>query len=117
MFNPVRHGAMALAMLSLPVLFGCGNSQHAATGLAATGVVAPPGPKFSLDTPVDRIAANERGKAILERDLPGLMSNKSYVLFDDMSLSQIATVSGGRLTEAKLDSVKADLSAISAPAP
>jgi hypothetical protein len=115
MFSP-RRGAITFAMLGLPLLAGCGNSQHVGA-LAATGAVKTPMPQFSLDTPVDRIAANERGKAILERDLPGLMSNKSYVLFDDMSLSQIATVSGGRLTEAKLDAVQADLSQLSAPAP
>ena len=37
------------------------------------------------------------------------MASQSYILFEDMSLSQIATVSGGRLTKAKLDVVQADL--------
>jgi hypothetical protein len=64
---------------------------------------------FSLNTPVDTIAANQRGKAVLDRDVPGLMASRSYVLFDDMSLAQIATFSGGELTKTKLDLLQADL--------
>jgi len=41
------------------------------------------------------------------------MASRSYVLFDDMSLTQIATVSGGRLTKTKLALVQTDLSQLS----
>jgi hypothetical protein len=68
---------------------------------------------FTLNTPVDRIAADPRGKAVLDRDVPGLMANKDYPMFDDMSLSEIALVSGGRLTRSKLALVKSDLIQIS----
>lgn len=68
---------------------------------------------FSLDTPVEKIAADDRGKAVLVRDLPGLMASPSYLLFDDMSLSQIATLSSGQLTKTKLALVEADLSQLS----
>ena len=64
---------------------------------------------FSLDTPVDKIASNPDGNAILKRDMPGLMTNPSYLLFADMSLSQIASLSGGRLPKTTLDQVQADL--------
>jgi hypothetical protein len=76
-------------------------------------VAAAPRPNFSLDTPVDVIAANPKGKAVLDHDIPGLMASRSYVLFDDMSLTQIATVSGGRLTKTKLALVQTDLSQLS----
>jgi hypothetical protein len=72
------------------------------------------GPTFSLDTPVEKISADPRGKAILDRDVPDLMASRRYVLFEDMSLSQIATLSGGRLTKAKLDLIEDDLSRLSA---
>jgi hypothetical protein len=102
MFAPFRYATM---LFSLASIAGCAQ---------ALAPAAKP-PYFSMDTPVDRIAADQRGKAVLDRDLPGLMASRSYVLFDDMSLSQIATLSGGKLTETKLALVQADLSLISGP--
>lgn len=102
MLLPFRYAAMALSLASVT---GCAQAP------------APKPPVFTLDTPVDRIAADARGKAVLDRDLPGLMASRSYALFDDMSLSQIATVSGGRLTKQKLGRVQADLSQLPAPPP
>ncbi len=72
-----------------------------------------PAPKFTVQTPIDRIAANERGKAVLDRDVPGVMSNPHYELFCSMSLSQLATLSGGQLTKTKLNQVNADLAELS----
>jgi hypothetical protein len=113
MFKPLRHGAMAFLTLGLPSLSGCSNG-HA---VASAGIVKTAAPSFSLDTPVDRIAANERGKAILNRDLPGLMASSSYLLFDDMSLTEIASLSGGLLTKTKLDLVQDDLTQLSRQSP
>jgi hypothetical protein len=91
----------------------------AAGFLALAGCVQGPAPAvskmFSLDTPVEKIAADGRGKAVLDRDLPGLMASRQYVLFEDMSLAQIASLSSGQLTSAKLDVVAVDLAGISAP--
>jgi hypothetical protein len=105
MFPPFRYAAMGFSLASLA---GCAQ---------ALAPAVPRPPSFSLDTPLDRIAADQRGKAVLDRDLPGLMASRSYLLFDDMSLSQIATVSGGKLTQTKLDRVRADLSRLSDPPP
>jgi hypothetical protein len=100
----------------LVCLAGCSAPRPAAVALPEA--LAAPAPAFSLNTPVDVIAANPGGKAVLDRDVPGLMASKSYMLFDDMSLSQIAEVSSGQLTQAKLDLVEADLSKLpGAPTP
>lgn len=113
--------AVALAILFPVLLCGCSPASPK-PGLAANVPLAKPAsiqarpaaPRiFTLDTPVYRIAADPQGKAVLDRDIPGLMANKNYPLFDDMSLSQIALVSGGRLTKSKLDLVKSDLVQIS----
>ncbi len=109
MFKPLRYSVIAFAALGPALLVGCG-AQKPPAATASSSLAAVPGPTFSLDTPVEHIAADPRGKAILNHDVPGLMASPSYLLFDDMSLSQIATVSGGRLTKAKLDVVQADLS-------
>jgi hypothetical protein len=98
-----RYGAMVLLPLCLAALPGCSGQRTSAAGHV---------PPFSLNTPVKTIAADEHGKAVLNRDVPGLMASQSYILFDDMSLAQIATVSGGQLTKAKLDLVQADLAGL-----
>ncbi len=74
-----------------------------------------PGAGFTLDTPINVIAANAQGKAVLMHDLPGVMTNPKYPMFSDMSLSQLASLSSGRLTPAKLAVVQADLAKIPGP--
>jgi hypothetical protein len=112
MFKPLRYRVMSFAALSPALLLGC-SAQKPIADTGSQNLTATLGPAFSLDTPVEHIAADPRGKAILDHDVPGLMASPSYLLIDDMSLSQIATVSGGRLTKAKLDVVQADLSQLS----
>jgi hypothetical protein len=106
-----RRGSLALVVLGPTILLGC-SSGKPVTARAPQGAAARP-TAYSLDTPLDRIAADKRGKAILDRDLPGLMTSRSYVLFDDMSLTQIAMMSGGRLNQTKLNLVEADLAQLS----
>jgi len=101
---------LAVALLALP---GC--APHMAQVMPPLHLAHATPPRlsqkpFSLDTPVERIAADQRGKAILNRDVPGLMSNKYYLLFEDMSLSQLASLSSGQLTQSRLHLVEADLS-------
>jgi hypothetical protein len=99
-------------MLGPTILLGCSSGKPVTTAGAPHGVTARP-TAYSLDTPLDRIAADKRGKAVLDRDLPGLMASRSYLLFDDMSLTQIAMMSGGRLNQTKLNLVEADLAQLS----
>jgi hypothetical protein len=106
---------LALVALSSVILLGC-SSGHSGATQAATQASNDPSsgqPVYSLNTPISHIAADKRGKAILEHDLPGLMANRSYPLFDSMSLSQIAVMSGGRLSQSKLNLVKAHLAQLS----
>lgn len=108
-------GATSLAVLAPALITACSASPK--TGMAANTSASPASKAaFTLDTPVERIAADPRGKAVLDRDVPGLMASKSYPLFDDMSLSQIALLSHGRLTKTKLALVRSDLVQISSPA-
>ncbi len=117
MFVTVRYSVAAFLTLNLASLSGCGAGPKPVPAMAASATVKAPNPEFSVNTPLDIIAANPNGKAVLLHDLPGLMASRSYILFDDMSLSQIAPLSGGHLTTAKLDVVQADLSQLSHPPP
>ncbi len=100
MSSSLRRGFLALVVVGPAFLVGC----HADPPVTAPGRQA-----YSLNTPICNIAANKQGKAILERDLPGLMASRSYPLIDGMSLTQLATMSGGRLSQSKLQLVQADL--------
>ena len=109
MFEAFRNRAATLLVLSCACLGGCASPVKPIPLAAVAPAAAPPVEVFSLDTPVHIIAANPSGMAVLQQDIPRLMASKSYLLVDDMSLSQIASVSGGRFTTAKLNQLELDL--------
>lgn len=76
--------------------------------------VTPPAPviKFSLDTPIAELIADRRAKAVLDKDLPGLSFDKNLDKFIHMNLRQLQPQSDGRLTDALMEQVGADLAAI-----
>ncbi len=117
-----RFGASAvgLAILAPAILSACSPAPKPNLALNSPVVTAPlisakpVKPRvFTLNTPVDHIVADPRGKAVLDRDVPGLMASNQYPMFEDMSLSEIAMLSHGRLSKSKLDLVKSDLVQIS----
>jgi hypothetical protein len=111
MIHFFRHWLTLFGLVGLTSLGGCVTAAppHSPVPVPAAAVE----PVFTLDTPIDQITADPHGKAVLERDLPGLMASPHYLLFSGMSLSQLAPLSGGHLTPAKLLRVKADLAALS----
>lgn len=68
--------------------------------------------KFDLDTPIETIAADPKGKAVLDTDLQNITSHPMYDQFKQMSLAQVQPMSQGALTDAAMAKVKADLAAI-----
>ncbi|MCT2557839.1 hypothetical protein N0B51_02465 [Tsuneonella sp. YG55] len=68
--------------------------------------------KFTLDTPIAAIAADEKGKAILEANLPGLTTHEHFEMFKGMSLNQLAPMAGDRMPAEALAKVKADFEAL-----
>jgi hypothetical protein len=75
---------------------------------------------YTLDTPIEQIAAMPAGDAILRKDIPGLLENSSYPMFKAMSLKLVARLSGGRLTADTLAETQADLAKLpptATPAP
>lgn len=91
-----------------------------AAPLAAQTAPAPAAPatttastaKFSLDTPIETIAADPKGKAVLDTDLQNITAHPMYDQFKSMSLAQVQPMSQGALTDAALAKVKVDLEAI-----
>jgi hypothetical protein len=66
-------------------------------------------PIYTLQTPVETIAADPAAAAVLNRDLPGLLTNPSYATFKTMSLKQMQEASGGDLSVVEINKALADL--------
>ncbi|MGN7998107.1 hypothetical protein [Sphingomonas sp. 22176] len=96
-------GAIAAAMLS-PAAMAQQTPAPAAAPAAAT--------KFSLDTPIETMLADEKAKAVLDTDIPGLSSHPALDQFKAMSLRAVQPFSNGALTDEMLKKVETDLAAI-----
>ena len=68
--------------------------------------------KFTLDTPIQDIVADAQGKAVLDKDLPGLTGLQQYDMFKALSLKQVQAYSEGKLTDELLAKTAADLAPI-----
>ncbi len=96
-------GACAL-VLSGCATFRGGDSHTAAAGRA--------GSALSIDMPVGAICASPDGRAVLDRDLPGLSTHPDFAMFKSMSLKTLAAMSNGKITPSELAKVQADLAAL-----
>lgn len=80
-------------------------------GLAfASGALAQA--KLNLDTPIEQIVANPAGKAVLDKDAPGLTNHPMYDQFKSMSLKDLAPMSQGKLDDAALKKIGDDLAGV-----
>jgi hypothetical protein len=103
-----------LAMMAAPAL-----AQTTTTATAPTAAPAPAADasavataKFTLDTPIEAIAADPAGKAVLEADFPGMLTHQYYDQFKGMSLAAVQPMSDGHITDEQLAKAKVDLAAI-----
>ena len=68
-----------------------------------------PAPSFTQSTPVEVMAADPAAAAVLNKDLPGLLTDPNYPIFKSMSLKQMQRASGGELSVVDVDKTVADL--------
>ena len=76
-----------------------------------TASVSSPAP-YTRDTPVEILAADPAAAAVLNKDLPGLLSDPQYPMFKRMSLKTMQDASGGDLSSVDVDKTVADLQAL-----
>ena len=85
----------------------------AAPALAQTPAPAPAaaaaGALSVEKTPIETLVANPAAKAVLDKDLPGLTTHEAYDQFKAMTLTQVAPMSQGAITDEALKKVQADL--------
>jgi hypothetical protein len=90
--------ALALAFAA-PVL--AQDHDHAAHAAAT----------LTVDAPIEALAADAKGKAILDAEFPGITAHPMYDSFKAMSLKQVAPMSNGVVTDEKIAKVAAGLAA------
>ncbi|WP_447728284.1 hypothetical protein [Sphingomonas koreensis] len=79
---------------------------------AAPADAAKPAAKFSLDTPIGELLANEAAKAVLDKELPGLTQLPQLEMIKGLSLKQLQPYSDGKLTDELLVKTETSLAAI-----
>jgi hypothetical protein len=75
----------------------------------------PPGP-LGLNSSIEAICATPAGKAVLDRELPGLTARPEFPMFKAMTLKQLEPMSRGHITDAVLAKIAADLEMLNADA-
>ena len=99
--------AAALAVVSAPALAQTAPApahQHAAAHSAAP----------TIEAPIKDLLAQEGTAAVLEKHLPGLSKHPMLEQFQDMTLGQVAPLSGGAVTPEVIEAIDADLKALPA---
>jgi len=67
---------------------------------------------YSADTPVEKLAADPAAAEVLNKDIPGLLSDSQYAMFKGMSLKQLRRASNGELSTETVDKTVSDLQAL-----
>lgn len=93
----------ALATLAAVPAF----AQAPATTTTTTTTTTAAGPMSVDKTTIGAIWANPAGKAVLEKQVPGIEQYMDQI--KDMTLAQVAPMSQGAIDDAKLKAIQADL--------
>jgi len=91
---------------------GAASAQSSTTTTTTTTTTAAPATGLSLDTPIQDIAAVPAGKAVLDKDIPGLLTHPAYDQFKSMSLKEVQPMSQGAITDDMMTKTGADLAAL-----
>lgn len=100
----MRH-TFTLTLISLFALVGCAQT------LPDPNHQRDPA-RFTLDTPIEQLAANEEAASVLRKDIPGLLEDKHYPMFSSMSLRVIGALSNGDISAQTLAQTEADLRSV-----
>jgi len=87
-------------------------AQDASQAKPATGTAPAAEGKFSLDTPLQDIVADEKGKAVIDKHFPGMIAMPEYEMFKAISLNQLKPYANGKITDEMLAAAAADLAQI-----
>ena len=105
------------ALMAAAPAFAQGTTAPApAPAAPAPAPAAPAAPasdaKFNLDTPLQDIVADEKGKAVIEKHFPGMIALPEYEMFKAISLTQLQPYTNGKITDEMLAVTAKDLAEI-----
>lgn len=67
---------------------------------------------LSVDLPIKDLLANDKSKAVLEANLPGISTRPDLPSFESLTLAQVAPYSGGLVNDEVIAKIAAGLAAI-----
>lgn len=102
---------VAALMVAAPA-FAQGTDAAPAAPAPATDAAPASDAKFNLDTPLQDIVADEKGKAVIEKHFPGMIALPEYEMFKAISLTQLQPYSNGKITDEMLAATAKDLAEI-----
>lgn len=105
--------AAALASIALAAVAGNAVAQSQ-TPPPPAPAPAPATARPTIASPIKDLIANSQTRAVLEKHLPGVSQHPALPQFQDMTLAQVAPVSGGVVTPAIIAAIDADLKALPA---
>ena len=68
----------------------------------------------TISSSIKDLLANPATAAVVEKHLPGVSQHPALPQFQDMTLGQVAPLSGGAVTQATIDAIDTDLKALPA---
>ncbi|MEP9400670.1 hypothetical protein [Sphingomonas sp. VNH70] len=82
-----------------------------AAPVALTAQTSPAAPAAAptIDSSIETIAADPRGKAILDAVFPKMLEHESYPMFKGMTLKQVQPYANGRITDEQVAKVAVEL--------
>ena len=98
--------AIAASMLLVSSAWAFGQT------MTATDTATPAPISYSENTPIETLASDPAAAAVLNKDLPGLLTDAQYPIFKAMSLKAVQQASGGDLSAEDLHKTVADLQAL-----
>ena len=101
--------AAALAALSTAAVAQTAPAQDHSAHAAAPAAALP-----TIDSSIKDLLANPTTAAVVEKHLPGVSQHPALPQFQDMTLAQVAPMSGGAVTPAIIEAIDADLKALPA---
>lgn len=94
--------AIALTFVAAPVM-AADTAAPVAPAAAA---------KFTVDMPIEAIAADPKAKAVLDAVFPGMTTHAMYEQFKGMTLKQLQPMASDQITDAGIAKLTTELAAL-----